>query len=389
MNESGNGIRQKAEKKVNWLQWVMVLAFTGIGLFFASQMIQVMDAASLGGASDGKVMLLWLLMMVAMYAVIFGQIVVHEAGHLVFGLLTGYRFVSFRIGRLMLMKNEQGYHLRKLRLGGTGGQCLLDPPELVGGKMPNVLYNLGGCLMNLLVGAISFGLAFVFEAGSVARAVLMLSAIVGLAFALTNGLPFRGEMANDGRNALDLNKDPEALTAFRTQLVVNRLNTEGLRLKDMPEEHFVWPSEESRSNVLIATIAVFCANRLLDEHRFAECAARLDEMLKSDMTKLPGMYRKLLLNDRIYLHLLDGETETAAALMDKEQRQFMKATKGQLCIHRTDYVYALLAEKDAAMAEKHLKTFDKVAKNYPHQQEVEAERELMALTRQKAAVSAE
>lgn len=378
-NENAPNTEPRRKKKVNWLQWVMVLCFAAIGVLFAMLMIQTMDTAAANGASDGWVMLLWLSLMLGMYVVMFLHIVLHEGGHLVFGLLTGYKFVSFRVGSLMLLKNEQGYHLRWMRLGGTGGQCLLDPPEMVDGKMPNVLYNLGGCLMNLLVAFISVIGAFLCPEGSFWRALLLLSAMVGAIYALTNGLPIKGEIANDGRNALDLNKNPEALNAFRTQLVLNRLNAEGVRLKDMPEEYFIWPSEESRSNSLIAAIAVLCTNRLLDEHRFDECAARLDEMLSGDMDKLPGMYRKLLQVDRIYLHLLDGETETAVTLMDKEQKQFMKAMKGQLPIHRTDYAYALLAEKDADKAEKQLKAFDKVAKNYPHPQEVEAERELIAL----------
>ena len=373
---------QKPKKKADWLQWVMVLCFMVIGFLFGMLMIETMDAASLNGATDGQVMLLWVGLMIGMYAVLFLHIVIHEGGHLIFGLLTGYKFVSFRVGSLMLLKNEQGYHLRWMRLGGTGGQCLLDPPEMVDGKIPNVLYNLGGCLMNLLVAVISLIAAFLCPAGSFWRALLLLSTIVGVIYALINGLPLKGEIANDGRNALDLNKNPEALNAFRTQLVLNRLNAEGVRLKDMPEEYFVWPSEESRSNSLIAAVAVLCTNRLLDEHRFDECAARLDEMLRGDMDKLPGMYRKLLQVDRIYLHLLDGETETAVTLMDKEQKQFMKAMKGQLPIHRTDYAYALLAEKDAAKAEKHLKAFDKVAKHYPHPQEVEGERELISLVQE-------
>lgn len=380
-NENAPNTQSKPKKKANWLQWVMVLCFAAVGVCFAALMIETMDTASLNGASDRQVMLLWLGLMVGMYVVMFLHIVLHEGGHLIFGLLTGYRFVSFRVGSLMLLKNEQGYHLRWMRLGGTGGQCLLDPPEMVDGKMPNVLYNLGGCLMNLLVGILCLIAARLCPVGSIGRALLLLSTMVGVIYALLNGLPLAGEMANDGRNALELNKDPEALAAFRIQLVLNKLNAEGMRLKDMPGEYFVWPSEESRSNSLIAAVAVLCTNRLLDEHRFEDCAAKLDEMLNSDISKLPGMYRKLLV-DRIYLHLLDGESETAATLMDKEQKQFMKTMKGQLPIHRTDYAYALLAEKDAAKADKHLKAFDKVAKNYPHPQEVEGEQELIALAKE-------
>lgn len=381
-NENTPNTPQKPKKKANWLQWGMILSFAVIGFLFAMLMVETMDSASLNGASDGQVMLLWLGLMVGMYVVMFLHIVLHEGGHLIFGLLTGYQFVSFRVGSLMLLKNQQGYRLRWMRLGGTGGQCLLNPPEMVDGKMPNVLYNLGGCLMNLLVAILCLVVALLCPAGSIGRALLLLSTMVGVIYALLNGLPIAGEMANDGRNALELNKDPEALAAFRTQLVLNKLNAEGMRLKDMPEEYFVWPSEESRSNSLVATVAVLCTNRLLDEHRFEECAAKLDELLSSDMSKLPGMYRKLLVVDRIYLHLLEGETETAAALMDKEQKQFMKTMKGQPPIHRTEFAYALLADKDAAKAEKHRKAFDKVARNYPHPQEVEGERELMALAKE-------
>ena len=382
MSENTPVTGQKAQKKTNWLQWIMIFGYMLIGAFFGILMIQTMDSASLYGASNGQVMLIWLGLMLGMYVLFFLEIVLHEAGHLIFGLLTGYRFVSFRAGSLMLIKNEQGWRVRKLRLGGTGGQCLMDPPPMVDGKMPYVLYNLGGCIINLVTAALCFGLSFLCEAGTFGYALLLLAALIGLAFALFNGLPLPGEIANDGKNALDLGKDPEALEAFRIQMVLNKLQSEGLRLKDMPEEYFVWPRQESRSNVLIASCAVFCLNRLLDEHRFEECAAGIDEMLADDLSKLPGMYRKLLVNDRIYLYLLGGETETARQLMDKEQLRFMKTMKGLPPIYRTEYAYALLAEQDAAKAEKALAAFDKMAKHYPHEQEIASERELMALARE-------
>ena len=35
------------------------------------------------------------------------QIILHEAGHLLFGLATGYKFISFRIGKLTLIKEKE------------------------------------------------------------------------------------------------------------------------------------------------------------------------------------------------------------------------------------------------------------------------------------------
>ena len=42
--------------------------------------------------------------LVLMAAAYYLQLILHEGGHLIFGAATGYRFSSFRIGSLMLVK---------------------------------------------------------------------------------------------------------------------------------------------------------------------------------------------------------------------------------------------------------------------------------------------
>ena len=51
------------------------------------------------------------------------QIVLHEGGHLLFGLLSGYRFVSFRIFNWTLIRQEGKFRLKRFGIAGTGGQC--------------------------------------------------------------------------------------------------------------------------------------------------------------------------------------------------------------------------------------------------------------------------
>jgi len=57
------------------------------------------------------------------------QIVLHEGGHLLFGLLSGYRFVSFRIFNWTLIRQEGKFRLKRFGIAGTGGQCLMLPPD--------------------------------------------------------------------------------------------------------------------------------------------------------------------------------------------------------------------------------------------------------------------
>ena len=63
------------------------------------------------------------------------HIIIHEAGHLVFGLLTGYKFVSFRVFNVLIDKEENDkIRLRTVQgVDGTGGQCLMSPPKIKNG----------------------------------------------------------------------------------------------------------------------------------------------------------------------------------------------------------------------------------------------------------------
>ncbi|MGG7060755.1 M50 family metallopeptidase, partial [Clostridium tertium] len=55
------------------------------------------------------------------------QTILHEAGHLVFGLMSGYEFVSFRVGKFTLIKENNKFCIKKFTVKGTGGQCLMMP----------------------------------------------------------------------------------------------------------------------------------------------------------------------------------------------------------------------------------------------------------------------
>ena len=82
------------------------------------------------------------------------SIIVHEGGHLVFGLISGYRFCSFRIGSLMWINQDGKIQLRRFNLAGTGGQCLMTPPAEKESKAQIITYNLGGVIANLILAAV-------------------------------------------------------------------------------------------------------------------------------------------------------------------------------------------------------------------------------------------
>ena len=136
-------------KKRNY-RWLGVLVYLLIGATCGVLIMEYWDRAEEAGMPFIGQILSVVLLIAGMYAALVLQIIIHEAGHLVFGLLTGYRFSSFRIFNLMLVKESGRLRLRKLNIAGTGGQCLMCPPDLVNGTMPFMLYNFGGAIMNIL-----------------------------------------------------------------------------------------------------------------------------------------------------------------------------------------------------------------------------------------------
>ncbi len=321
------------------------------------------------------------LLLGSVYLAMAVQIAIHEAGHLVFGLLTGYRFSSYRFFSLMWIKQDGKLRFKKLNLAGTGGQCLMAPPDWRE-DFPFVLYNLGGVLMNLISAALFWLLSLI--AAPTAKIFLLMGALIGLAFALLNGLPLRvGPVDNDGRNILSIRKSPAARRAFWLQMKVNERQAAGVRLRDMPEDWFSVPGDETPENSILAAVSVNRAARLMDAHRLDEAAALQDRLIAQE--DLAGIYRGLLRCDRVFCELLgEGREDVLASLQTKEQTKFMKSMKSYPSVLRTQIALALLHDHDGAAAEKLKAEFEKIARSYPYPTDIESERELIALAEEKA-----
>ena len=215
------------------------------------------------------------------------------------------------------------------------------------------------------------------------RFFLRFSALLGLALALINGLPMRvGPVDNDGKNIFSIRKSQAARRAFWLQLRANAAQAEGLRLRDMPEDWFSVPGDEMPESSIVAAVAVLRAQRLMDEHRFDESAALMEQLCSQ--SALPELYQSILKIELAFLALLGvGEESVIDALDSREMRNYMKAMRNNPSVIRTQYALALLRDHDTAAADKCRAAFEKICVSYPHPAEIESERELLALVDQK------
>lgn len=335
------------------------------------------------------------------------HMLVHEAGHLVCGLVTGYRFSSFRIGSLMFVRTEGKLKIKRYSLPGTAGQCLMAPPYMVDGRIPYILYNLGGSLFNLLFSLVAFLVSLPLGNFPLVMSCLQTLAVVGIVVAWVNGIPMQVDMVNnDGYNALCLGKYPKELRAFWIQMKVMEQIAEGVRLKDMPDEWFDLPTEEDVKNPMCAAIAVLACNRLMDSMRLQEAAELMEKLLNME-TGMTQLHRRILSEDCIYCELV-GENRLSKVLefWCEEQLDFEKKMNCHPSVLRSQYAFNLLCriaqieEKPSLfiepdkpsrkckpsvhpgdeLARKCKKQFEKCARTYPYTGEVESQRELMAYT---------
>lgn len=313
----------------------------------------------------------------------FIQVPIHEAGHLLFGRLTGYRFVSFRIGSLTLVSQRGHMAWKRFHIPGTLGQCLMDPPESLDGKYPATLYHLGGSLLNLLTAVLCFAifcLLLTGGAGILSDLFLGLS-MAGLLLGICNLLPIKtGGVATDGYNALHFGKDPMADRGLWLQLRINALQTDGERLRDMPEEYFTLPPEANLSNVHISSWAYFRFCWLFDRKEFTAAADYANLLLTDISSKLLGFYQNELRCELLFLRLLEAAPhEELDALYDKALQKHVKATAIYLSRQRLLYARARLVLHDEAAAQAALARFEQICKTHPFPGEIGGERELLAM----------
>jgi len=255
---------------------------------------------------------------------IFILIPLHEAGHLVCGLLSGYKFVSFRIFNFTFIKIDGKMRVKRFAVAGTGGQCLLTPPDVPFREVPSVWYNAGGVLFNFLALIMVLPL-FWLDLTPLLNETLTVFCLTDLCLIVINGVPMKlGGVGNDAYNMLYLRRNPLGKRAFVIQLRSNALIQEGVRPKDMPAEWFEWKTDIDYKNPLEVSVPFMHASRLVDEMEWEQAYRELEYLYqrKSDIIRL---YVNEIACELAFCAMVIGRKDYAAGLLNAELRKYIKA----------------------------------------------------------------
>ena len=251
-------------------------------------------------------------------------VTIHETGHLVCGLLSGYKFVSFRLFNLTFIRLNGKIHIKKYAIAGTGGQCLLLPPELPLDRIPTGWYNFGGVFFNILAMIIVAPLMLIKGYPLLSESVAIFL-FTDLMLIIMNGIPLKISGAgNDGYNMIALRKNPLAKRGLVVALRSNALIQEGIRPKDMPDNLFIIPEHINYRDQLEVSIPIMAASRLIDEMRFYDALAEF-EGLYNHRNEIIPLYVNETSCELVFLRLIGDDKDGALELLDEKLKKYIQA----------------------------------------------------------------
>lgn len=213
-------------RPVVWMQAVIGTVFGGLLMFMALSTVRNFGAWEAVALCMALPVILWL------------QILAHEAGHAVAGLMAGHRVLAVGIGPLKAERGRGSWRIRwSGHLRSIAGFVLLLPRTAAPSRWESTAYLLGGPLANLLVAALAVPWAMPDpgQATTIGHAVARIVAGTGVMVGVINLMPFLvGGWSSDGRQLFKLWQGSEEARAMSFLGQLGALYSTGIRPKDWP-----------------------------------------------------------------------------------------------------------------------------------------------------------
>ncbi len=244
--------------------------------------------------------------LVYLFAIIFGfciAVVAHELAHLVCGLLSGYRFRSFRLLQWLWTRDASGKLkvTKSARIAGILGQCLMEPCEDEK-DFRFLLYNAGGGLINLIMGTLFLIPLFILSIDDSVMWLLLGMGVSSLMLGIVNLIPMQsGGIPNDGRNIMEAKKSAAAKHGFYMTLKINADMSRGKRLTDYGEDAFAVDPTADINNFFVALLFLFRAGQLEEAEDYKQSYHML---LQPATENLPLFYGAQFVLDLMFHELV-------------------------------------------------------------------------------------
>ena len=142
------------------------------------------------------------------------QILFHEIGHMIAGVITGWRLIYLQFFHFVITK-DQDISIHKVSFSTC--QCIMSPKTM---KSNSHLYTLGGLVANLVITCGGFYGMLAAGFHPIPFLLSMCFFASGIALLLVNGVPHIGKVCNDMACYLLTKKNKSTMHSHNTQLII-------------------------------------------------------------------------------------------------------------------------------------------------------------------------
>lgn len=284
---------------------------------------------------------------------------VHEAGHLVAGLATGYNFSLYRVLGFVWVK-ENGRIVRKSSKNKLiAGQCLMTPPDDVR-NFRYVLYNLGGGLANLILASMCMIIAFGFDNPFVFM-FFWGGAFANYLLAFMNMVPLYIVVPNDGMNAWKIWRGKTKGKGFYLLLKSNNELMQGKRYRDLDPEDLKLDPHADLSNYMDVQSVFLLSSYHYDRGEYQESISSFNSL---DISTLPRYYRNTINSDLLYHAIAHAPDHEKAKALYAEKGMAKLLSSGMPSLTRILAAYEFFVLENKAKGRKLLEKAKSDLENY-------------------------
>jgi len=311
------------------------------------------------------------------YIICFTSIIMHEFGHLLFGLNAKLTFISFNIlSFTFCIENNKLKIKKEAKIPGVLGYCNMTTEKNKKYNKNSIkLYYMGGIIFNIILVFISIVL-IIFTNNIYLKLIYILNVGINIYLAINNAIPTitKSGVNTDALQIIYYSDDEEYINTMSKLQMLQILLAKGCELKNIDNNLFSNPQTfKTNSDVLNAMLYVDYLSAKKQYKKASEYAKKILEEAQEILSKKDIMTLKLQLMNCIFYS--NDDLNQIKKIYDEEIKKYLDLMGKAVPVYiGISYMYSTLIEKNEENSKKYLNQFRQLnKKNYDKYMIEEAE----------------
>ena len=301
------------------------------------------------------------------YVLNFLSIILHEVGHLLFGLKAKLKFISFTIWNIAFTKNNDKLKIeKKTAIPGIGGYCVMITDNNIKYTKDSIMfYYLGGIMFNIILACLSLGGILLVDYKLV-EVILWMLFVINVYYALYNLVPAVNVSGNvsDTMHLFNYFDDDNYMHVISNIQEVQNMLVNGIELKDVDPKYIKIPKVfKNNSDILCGLIYMDYLSSLDKYNDIIKYSNKMLNECGDLLSKQDVITIKLqLINSLFFLNKEDEIKE----LWNQDIRKYLDTMGGVAPVFIIfNYMYSTLIDKNSDDSKKYLEQFNKLNRKRP------------------------